>query len=534
MKTCLILLAACCAWMAFGIGLPLEAAPIPTTSIYTNKLNFRIPFHYDSAELSRLGAREIRLYVSRDRGKVWQQVQAVSPDAGKFNFQAATDGEYWFLVRTLDSKNQLHPALSVVDPGLQVIVDSTVPRLVLELRQPSPGNVLLLWNASDTHLDLSQLRLEYMQPGSLDWQPVSVVPKPTGQTSWKLPQGGVVSVRGSIADLAHNTAHDQVQLRILPGSDAVPRPGSPEMRQPVAGPAGDPRDNLALTMPDKFPSPSALRTEEPAAQQPSGVPQIGRPQEAETALPTTSPRNSFISLKPEDKAAVGNPAAVAPDPARRVWAGRKRVVDSKRFQIGYNLEDVGPSGISSVDLYITEDNGANWFHYGSDDDNQSPIFVEVPCEGTYGFALGVRSGAGLSSEPPQKGEPPAIVVVVDQTAPELELLPVQQGVGKNVNKLLVTWKCEDDNLAERPVSLFYSSSGQAPWLPVTGPLENTGSFVWNISQGVPVKFYLRIEARDLAGHVQTIDSPQPIVIDLSRPTAKIIDVESPVPAAVPR
>jgi hypothetical protein len=49
-----------------------------------------------------------------------------------------------------------------------------------------------------------------------------------------------------------------------------------------------------------------------------------------------------------------------------------------------------------------------------------------------------------------------------------------------------------------------------------------------------VKFYLRIEARDLAGHVQTIDAPQPIVIDLSRPTAKIIDVESPVPAALPR
>jgi hypothetical protein len=310
------------------------------------------------------------------------------------------------------------------------------------------------------------------------------------------------------------------------------------MRQPVAGPAGEPRDNVALTMPDRFPSPSALRTEEPVPLQPSGAPQIGRPQaQATEQSPASPPRSTFVSLKPDDRtASAGNPAvgAVVAEPARRNWPARKRVVDSKRFQIGYNLEDVGPSGISSVDLYITEDNGATWYHYGSDDDNQSPVFVEVPCEGTYGFALGVRSGAGLSSEPPQKGDLPAIVVVVDQTAPELELLPVQQGLGKNVNKLLITWKCADDNLADRPVSLFYSSSGQAPWLPVTGPLENTGSFVWNISQGVPVKFYLRIEARDLAGHVATVDSPQPIVIDLSRPTAKIIDVESPQPAAVPR
>ncbi|HTI50619.1 MAG TPA: hypothetical protein VL475_06705, partial [Planctomycetaceae bacterium] len=74
MKTFKIL-ACCAALMCAGIGI-LDAAPIPTAPIYTNKLKFRIPFHYDPAELSRLGAREIRLYVSRDRGRGWQQVQA--------------------------------------------------------------------------------------------------------------------------------------------------------------------------------------------------------------------------------------------------------------------------------------------------------------------------------------------------------------------------------------------------------------------------------------------------------------------------
>src|SRR5439155_18621829 len=72
--------------VAWGGAFRALAAPIPTAPIYTNKLKFRIPFHYDSAELSQLGARQIRLYSSRDRGRNWQQVQAVSPDAGKFNF----------------------------------------------------------------------------------------------------------------------------------------------------------------------------------------------------------------------------------------------------------------------------------------------------------------------------------------------------------------------------------------------------------------------------------------------------------------
>src|SRR5258706_126359 len=111
-------------------GLILWAAPIPTAPIYTKQRSFRIPFHYNSDELSRLGAREIRLYVSRDRGRTWQLDQTVfseqgrfNPDTSKFKFQAATDGEYWFLVRTLDSRNHLFPDMNVTDPGLQVVVD---------------------------------------------------------------------------------------------------------------------------------------------------------------------------------------------------------------------------------------------------------------------------------------------------------------------------------------------------------------------------------------------------------------------------
>src|SRR6516162_7908454 len=149
-------IAACLVLAAWCGAQHLDAAPIPSAPVYTNKLKFRIPFHYDSAELSRLGAREIRLYVSRDRGRNWQQVQAVAPDAGKFNFEAHADGEYWFIVRTLDAKNHLHPDGNVTDPGLQVIVDTAPPKFDLELRQPAPGKVQLQWSATDDHLDLTQ------------------------------------------------------------------------------------------------------------------------------------------------------------------------------------------------------------------------------------------------------------------------------------------------------------------------------------------------------------------------------------------
>jgi hypothetical protein len=35
-----------------------------------------------------------------------------------------------------------------------------------------------------------------------------------------------------------------------------------------------------------------------------------------------------------------------------------------------------------------------------------------------------------------------------------------------------------------------------------------------------------MEARDAAGNMQVVETPQPVLIDLSRPTAKIIDIES--------
>ena len=372
------------------------------------------------------------------------------------------------------------------------------------------------------------MRLEYLQPGALEWQPVSVIPKANGQTSWSVPQGGIVAVRGSIADMAKNSTEDQVQLRIAPANQAVPRPGSPDRREPVAGPTTAPRDDLALTLPDRFPSTGAEADRGEgeraslASQGPAGQGQLPR----SASEPQITPKNSFVSLKSGDAPTAGGPPA-------RVSA-RQRVVASRKFQIGYKLQDLGPSGVDRVELYITQDNGDTWFHYGADDDNQSPFQVEVPREGTYGFTLGVRSGSGLASEPPRNGDPPAIVVVVDQTRPALELVSVEQGRGTDRNKLFISWKCSDDNLTERPISLSCATGAQGPWRPIAGPIENSGSFAWTMGKGAPTRLYVRIEARDQAGNTETVDLPKPVLIDASRPTAQIIDIESPVAPLTPR
>lgn len=520
------------------VSLPeTHAAPIPTAPVYTNKPRFRIPFRYDPAEMKGLGAKEVRLFVSNDRGGLWQQVQSVAPETGKFNFQAPSDGEYWFIVRTLDSKDRLHPdgPIEKMEPGLKVVVDSIGPRLELDLRQTTPGRVQLIWSATDAYLDPTQLRLEYQQPGVDSWQIVSVVPKATGQTEWSIPQGGVVAVRGTISDMARNMAQNETQARIAAGGDVVPRPAVPDLRQPIA--ANDERQ-MAANAPGQFnanaiPASSATPAT-PVATSPETVvateektqfqPIRPGPKAINAAGPAAA-RNLFASQQTEPDIVPGPEAAAAPIIRNNVTA-RQRLVNTRQFQIGYKLQDVGPSGVSGVELFITQDDGASWFKYGDDPDNQSPAQVEVPKEGVYGFALGVKSGVGISSDPPQPGEKPSIVVVVDQTAPKIELLPLEQGRGRSVNKILIQWKYTDDFPADKPVAISFSANGQGPWQSITGWQENTGNYVWTVGPGVPSKFFIRIEARDAAGNVRSAETAQPVLIDLSRPTARIIDIES--------
>jgi hypothetical protein len=213
---------------------------------------------------------------------------------------------------------------------------------------------------------------------------------------------------------------------------------------------------------------------------------------------------------------------------------RQRIVTSYEFQIGYKLDDVGPSGISSVELFITEDNGRKWWKYGDDADLKSPFDVKVRNDGVYGFAIRVSSGSGLTSDPPLPGEPPTIIVAVDQTAPTVELLPVQQGRGANANRILIRWKVTEDHPAEKPVSLQYAANLNGPWEPISDRKEElNGSFEWTVGPAVPTQFYIRVTARDVAGNVGNAETPQPIIVDLLRPTARIVDIEI-NPAPVPQ
>ena len=77
-----------------------------------------------------------------------------------------------------------------------------------------------------------------------------------------------------------------------------------------------------------------------------------------TASTTESPLGDFAP--PSTPAPVAAPAAApAPEPQPQPIheAVRQILVNSHDFQIGYRVDDVGPSGVGKVELFITQDGG---------------------------------------------------------------------------------------------------------------------------------------------------------------------------------
>ena len=201
------------------------------------------------------------------------------------------------------------------------------------------------------------------------------------------------------------------------------------------------------------------------------------------------------------------------------------MLNSRIFELEYDLESVGPSGVKQIELWGTRDAGRTWKRFAVDQSKRSPLVVTVPEAGIYGFRLVVESGAGRSDSPPQSGDPPKIWIGVDLTKPTVRVTSAAQGSDADASNLNIAWQASDNMmLAARPISLSFSQTPGGPWIPMASGLANTGHYSWPIDNQTPSRIYLRIEARDEAGNIGVYETKQPIAVDQMVPKARIRDV----------
>ncbi|HZZ81310.1 MAG TPA: hypothetical protein VFE62_22595 [Gemmataceae bacterium] len=212
----------------------------------------------------------------------------------------------------------------------------------------------------------------------------------------------------------------------------------------------------------------------------------------------------------------------------------RKFVGSKQISLSYDLRDVGPSGVSSVELWYTLYQGRAWnklTEYPIDlknlgEGNQpKKLTFEVNDEGIYGITLVAKSGVGLGERAPQLGDRPQFWMEVDLTKPLVQVQDVHVGTGFDKGKLTIQWNARDKNLGPNPIRISYAEQREGPWTTIAEKLSNSGRHVWKMPEQLPFQFFLRVEAVDLAGNVGEAMTQERVKVDLSMPKAQPLNIE---------
>jgi hypothetical protein len=203
-----------------------------------------------------------------------------------------------------------------------------------------------------------------------------------------------------------------------------------------------------------------------------------------------------------------------------------RMINSKRITINYELKNVGPSGVSAVELWYTQDGSKTWRKREVPPQTHPPYVIEVNDEGLYGFTLLARNGIGLSKEPPQAGDLPQVWIEVDLTPPLVHLTGVSAKCTAKAQNVVIRWTASDKNLSPRPIALSYAMKAEGPWMPIATHLENTGRYEWPLPADVPARFVIRVDATDVVGNIGSDQTAKPVLMDRAQPTVSILAIEA--------
>jgi hypothetical protein len=200
---------------------------------------------------------------------------------------------------------------------------------------------------------------------------------------------------------------------------------------------------------------------------------------------------------------------------------RPRLTNSRRFSLDYDVESVGPEGVSDVELWGTSDGGSSWAKWGADPDRVSPFDVEVNGEAIYGFRIVIVGKSGLATSAPKAGDAADIWVGIDTTRPQSRLTGAAYGQGEAAGKLDIRWEAGDANLGPRPITLAIGDRPDGPFTPIAAGLPNTGQYFWEFDPRSPRQIYLRLEVRDEAGNVAIDQLTEPIRVEGLEPKGRI-------------
>lgn len=501
-------------------GLLWAVGALPADVVPMNQRNFKFPIKV--AADRRAEMKELLLFVSTDQGHTWNQVAKAAPTSEDITYYAPSEGQYWFQIVVVDQRgNREPPDIYKVPPGQKVWIDTVKPTVKLGADRHGE-EILVNWDVQEEQLDPNSLRLEYRQTDmpSWSWTNVPIAGGTSGQTRFRTSTPGAgVLVRMQAQDLAGNVGNAQMEVTTSASNLPQTNPGIVAAPLQVAPPP-------TMPLPQMAPAPNVatnnVQQTSMTVSEPRGFPDRGVP-----ALPTTpsSPeggRPILASSNPGQGFVPPSAMAGSPVPTSRP-AGNAQLTNQTQVTLDYSVNKAGPSGIGSVELYLSNDDGRTWRKHAEDPDLTPPFNVELPGEGVYGMILVLKSRAGLGKQPPQPGDLPQTRVEVDTTPPTVQLYEPEPDAQRQ-GHLVLNWTVSDRNMAANPITLQWAERADGAWQTIGTELPNSGRHAWQLPQRIPGEVYLRLIARDAAGNSSVAQTPKPVLVDLSVPEGVITGI----------
>jgi hypothetical protein len=518
----------------------LAANAAPPDVFYINRRDMLIPPGViDPRRLPEI--KEFVLYQLAPDNRTWQVCGRAAPETKGIPFTAYDDGTYYFKLALMNSRTNKQEPEDIYRAGEvhRIVVDTVPPVLRLVSAERQGDEVAVRWEVQEANPDWPSLRLEYLPTQGGLWSVAPVDAPQSGQATFRA-SGPVVAVRMAMRDLAKNESN-RPELPVKNGG-GVETAGSTGTSLPPLPNGGGETAPGPLQVGDSGWSPTPPGGATPAV------------------LTKTTPRagpDASDGGKPAVVAAAGSsggPAGAAPpapSPAPRGPLPPVKMVRKRQISIDYELTKFGPSGVKSVELYVTRDDGRTWQRSdGEEDISAAPVAdahglaaslkrsltVDLPADGLYGFYLVSKSGAGRGKPPPKDGiDVPQLRVEVDTTFPQAELCePMPHPTRRDC--LVLCWIASDNKLGPTPVTLEWAERPDGEWHPIGGgPLPNagefvgqvkqiTGSYVWQVPATIPAHVYLKMHVRDEAGNESVAQTGKPVLVDLSEPEVKPLQI----------
>jgi hypothetical protein len=495
-------------------------APDAPPRTYTRDKHFNLPVALDDRE--RLTLQEVQLYVKAAPQEPWRLAARGSARQTGFDYRVPGDGEYAFGIATLDRNGQLMPAdVPTMIPGLIVVVDTRPPDVTVRLLPSGPQGDLVECRVVDANPSPDKVRVEYQVQG-LPWQVLQ--PLAENAERYRLP-GPIMPtslLRVWAADRAGNATTRIVKL-------GMPEPGLPANPQVTFDtrsakvPAGP---GVTEQRGDGVPRPAVT-------EQRGVVPADFHYAPTPLPLPADLRSGAGAAAAPSRADLQSPPPLAASPPAKTQARSAAQLLNGTHVTLEYKIEKQGPTGVGKVEVWATQDDGASWRRLHEDPGRGNLLQFDLPGEGIYGLSLVMTNGHGVASPPPRAGDAPDYWVEVDLTKPAAQLLSARAGTGTEVGSLLITWLAQDKNLGETPIDLYYANQRDGPWQPVARGLRNDGSHRWTLPQDAGAEFFIRMDVTDRAGNLTRCLSPEPVMIDLVRPKARVVGITASIAGTAP-